>query len=62
MVSGGDGYPTSPRIATQDVMEQVQADYITANSPLTPVVKTAPNGRINCTRTATARRRQTARR
>ena len=30
-------------------MEQVTADYITANSPLTPVVKAAPNGRVNCT-------------
>ena len=45
-------------------MEQVMADYITAHSPLTPFVKAAPNGRVNCTdsdgpagrRAATARR------
>ena len=36
-------------MTTQDIMEQVSADYITAHSPLTPVVKAAPNGRINCT-------------
>ncbi len=30
-------------------MEQVTADYITAHSPLTPFVKAAPDGRINCT-------------
>ncbi len=50
MASGGDGYPFfTPRVTTQDIMDQVVADYITANSPLTPVVKAAPNGRINCT-------------
>jgi 2',3'-cyclic-nucleotide 2'-phosphodiesterase (5'-nucleotidase family) len=50
MASGGDGYPfLTPRATTQDIMDQVAADYITANSPLTPVVKAAPNGRINCT-------------
>jgi 2',3'-cyclic-nucleotide 2'-phosphodiesterase (5'-nucleotidase family) len=50
MASGGDGYPfLTPRVTTQDIMDQVAADYITANSPLTPVVKAAPNGRINCT-------------
>ena len=36
-------------MTTQDIMEQVTADYITAHSPLTPVVKAAPNGRVNCT-------------
>jgi 2',3'-cyclic-nucleotide 2'-phosphodiesterase (5'-nucleotidase family) len=48
--SGGDGYPNfASRQATQDIMEQVTADYITAHSPLTPFVKAAPDGRINCT-------------
>jgi 2',3'-cyclic-nucleotide 2'-phosphodiesterase (5'-nucleotidase family) len=48
--SGGDGYPNfAGRQTTQDIMEQVTADFITAKSPLTPVVKAAPNGRINCT-------------
>jgi 2',3'-cyclic-nucleotide 2'-phosphodiesterase (5'-nucleotidase family) len=50
MVTGGDGYPNfASRMTTQDIMEQVQADYVTAHSPLAPVVKAAPNGRINCT-------------
>ena len=50
MVTGGDGYPNfASRMTTQDIMEQVTADYITANSPLSPVVKAVPNGRINCT-------------
>jgi 2',3'-cyclic-nucleotide 2'-phosphodiesterase (5'-nucleotidase family) len=49
MASGGDGYPFfTPRVTTQDIMDQVVADYITANSPVAPVVKAAPNGRINC--------------
>ncbi|MGE5377268.1 MAG: 5'-nucleotidase C-terminal domain-containing protein [Bacteroidota bacterium] len=50
MASGGDGYPAfTPRVTTQDIMDQVTADYITANSPVNPVVLAAPNGRINCT-------------
>jgi hypothetical protein len=49
MATGGDGYPNlASRMTTQDIMEQVEADYVTANSPLTPVVKAGPNGRINC--------------
>jgi 2',3'-cyclic-nucleotide 2'-phosphodiesterase (5'-nucleotidase family) len=49
MASGGDGYPFfTPRVTTQDIMDQVLADYIAANSPISPFVKTAPNGRINC--------------
>ena len=48
--SGGDGYPNfSSRMTTQDIMEQVLADYTTAHSPLSPFVLAAPNGRINCT-------------
>jgi 2',3'-cyclic-nucleotide 2'-phosphodiesterase (5'-nucleotidase family) len=50
MASGGDGYPVfSSRVTTQDIMDQVTADYITANSPLSPVVKAFPDGRVNCT-------------
>jgi 2',3'-cyclic-nucleotide 2'-phosphodiesterase (5'-nucleotidase family) len=49
MASGGDGYPFfTPRMTTQDIMDQVLADYVTANSPISPVVKAVPNGRINC--------------
>ena len=49
MANGGDGYPFfTPRVTTQDRMDQVVADYITASSPLTPVVNGAPSGRINC--------------
>jgi 2',3'-cyclic-nucleotide 2'-phosphodiesterase (5'-nucleotidase family) len=50
MATGGDGYPNfSSRMTTQDIMEQVVADYITANSPIAPSVKAFPNGRVNCT-------------
>jgi len=49
MASGGDGYPFfTPRVTTQDIMDQVLADYITAKSPISPFVKAAPDGRINC--------------
>ncbi|MFL6066144.1 MAG: 5'-nucleotidase C-terminal domain-containing protein [Gaiellaceae bacterium] len=48
--SGGDGYPNfASRMTTQDIMEQVLADYTTAHSPLSPFVLAAPNGRVNCT-------------
>ena len=51
MASGGDGYPNfSTRIATLDIMEQVLADYVTANSPVTPTLQ----GRITCTDSDTA--------
>jgi 2',3'-cyclic-nucleotide 2'-phosphodiesterase (5'-nucleotidase family) len=50
MASGGDGYPNfSSRSTSQDIMEQVTADYITASTPISPFVLAAPNGRINCT-------------
>jgi 2',3'-cyclic-nucleotide 2'-phosphodiesterase (5'-nucleotidase family)/predicted AlkP superfamily phosphohydrolase/phosphomutase len=50
MASGGDGYPNfASRTATQNIMDQVLADYITANSPVSPVVKAFPDGRVNCT-------------
>jgi 2',3'-cyclic-nucleotide 2'-phosphodiesterase (5'-nucleotidase family) len=49
MAKAGDGYPNfSDRMTTQDVMDQVAADYIAANSPISPFVKASPNGRINC--------------
>jgi 2',3'-cyclic-nucleotide 2'-phosphodiesterase (5'-nucleotidase family) len=49
MASGGDSYPNfASRMATQDIMDQVLADHVTANSPLSPSVKAFPNGRINC--------------
>ena len=49
MANGGDFYPNfASRMATQDIMDQVLADHVTANSPLNPTVKAFPNGRINC--------------
>jgi 2',3'-cyclic-nucleotide 2'-phosphodiesterase (5'-nucleotidase family) len=55
MANGGDGYPFfTPRVTTQDIMDQVVADYITANSPVAPKVLGSPNGRINCVPGATA--------
>jgi 2',3'-cyclic-nucleotide 2'-phosphodiesterase (5'-nucleotidase family)/predicted AlkP superfamily phosphohydrolase/phosphomutase len=46
MASGGDGYPNVyARGTTQDLMDQVLADYITANTPLNPALQ----GRIVCT-------------
>ena len=49
MANGGDSYPNfASRMATQDIMDQVLADYVAANSPLSPTVKAFPNGRINC--------------
>jgi 2',3'-cyclic-nucleotide 2'-phosphodiesterase (5'-nucleotidase family) len=49
MATGGDGYPNVfARGTTQDLMDKVVAEYVTANSPLAPFVKGAPNGRVNC--------------
>ncbi len=48
MASGGDGYPvvnTKPTYVTQAIMDQVVADWITANSPISPAIQ----GRITCT-------------
>jgi 2',3'-cyclic-nucleotide 2'-phosphodiesterase (5'-nucleotidase family) len=46
MASGGDGYPNVyARGTTQGVMDQVVADYITANTPISPAIQ----GRIVCT-------------
>ena len=45
MASGGDGYPNFvSRQATQDIMDQTLADYVTANSPIAPAIQ----GRIKC--------------
>ena len=54
MASGGDSYPrvnAKVGYATQDIMDQVLADHVTAKSPLSPSVLGSPNGRINCTDT-----------
>ena len=49
MAAGGDGYPFfTPRVTTQNFLDEVLADYVTANSPVSPFVLTPPNGRINC--------------
>jgi 2',3'-cyclic-nucleotide 2'-phosphodiesterase (5'-nucleotidase family) len=46
MAYGGDGYPNvSSKMTTQDTMDQVFADHITANTPLSPAIQ----GRIVCT-------------
>jgi 2',3'-cyclic-nucleotide 2'-phosphodiesterase (5'-nucleotidase family) len=46
MAGGGDGYPVfTSRATTQDIMDQVTADYITASSPLSPALQ----GRVTCT-------------
>ena len=46
MAGGGDGYPVfTPRVTTRDIMDQVLADYITANTPISPAIQ----GRIVCT-------------
>jgi 2',3'-cyclic-nucleotide 2'-phosphodiesterase (5'-nucleotidase family) len=50
MANGGDGYPNLyARGTTQNLMDQIVADYVTAKSPLAPVVNAVPKGRINCT-------------
>lgn len=46
MANGGDGYPNlASRMVTRDIMDSVVADYITANSPISPAIQ----GRIACT-------------
>ena len=45
MAAGGDGYPVvSDRIVTRNFMDQDVADYIAANSPISPVIQV----RIDC--------------
>ncbi|HEX2910913.1 MAG TPA: 5'-nucleotidase C-terminal domain-containing protein [Chloroflexia bacterium] len=46
MAAGGDGYPSfTPRVTTQDIMDQVLADYITASNTISPAIQ----GRVTCT-------------
>ncbi|MDP3983762.1 MAG: 5'-nucleotidase C-terminal domain-containing protein [Acidimicrobiia bacterium] len=46
MATGGDGYPNVfGRVTTRDVMDQVLADYVTANTPISVAIQ----GRIACT-------------
>ena len=48
MATGGDGYPNVyARGTTQDLMDEVLADYVTANTPVSPAIQ----GRIVCTDT-----------
>lgn len=45
---GGDGYPVfTPRVTTRNIMDQVLADYITAQGTISPSIQ----GRIVCTGT-----------
>ena len=45
MAAGGDGYPAfTSRMTTQDIMDQVLADYITAQGTLSPSIQ----GRVTC--------------
>ncbi len=46
MVTGGDGYPDfASRAVTREFMDQVVADYIANNTPISPAIQ----GRIDCT-------------
>ncbi len=48
MAAGGDGYPNvAARAHSREIMDQTVADWITANTPLTPAIQ----GRIVCTTT-----------
>ena len=45
MMTGGDGYPNfASRATTQDIMDQVLADYVAASTPISPLIQ----GRITC--------------
>ena len=45
MASGGDGYPVDIGVAvTRELLDQVVAEYVAANSPLSPTI----DGRITC--------------
>ena len=49
MANAGDGYPNfSSRMTSQDIMEEVVADYITTNTPISPKVLGGAAGRITC--------------
>ena len=50
MAVGGDGYPSfAGRFTTQDIMDQVLADYITARGTISPAIQ----GRVTCTTSGT---------
>ena len=45
MAAGGDGYPNvAGRSTSRDLMDQVVADYVSANTPISPSIQ----GRIVC--------------
>lgn len=45
MASGGDGYPNfASRMVTREIMDEVLADYVAANSPISPAIQ----GRVVC--------------
>ena len=48
--SGGDGYPNfKGRFQSEGILLATDmADYVDANSPIAPVVRGFPDGRINC--------------
>ena len=49
MASGGDGYPVDIGSAvTRELLDQVTAEFITANTPISPAIQ----GRITCTDSA----------
>ncbi|CAN5622919.1 5'-nucleotidase C-terminal domain-containing protein [soil metagenome] len=51
MVAGGDGYPNLiARSVSREIMEQVVAEYVMSESPLSPTIQ----GRIVCTSTGAA--------
>ena len=51
MATGGDGYPNVyARGTTQNLMDEVVAEWVTANSPLSPTIQ----GRITCTTSGAA--------
>jgi 2',3'-cyclic-nucleotide 2'-phosphodiesterase (5'-nucleotidase family) len=46
MTGGGDGYPDfRARATTREIMDQTVADFLAANTPISPAIQ----GRVNCT-------------
>lgn len=51
IADGGDGYPViRPRMTSREIMDQALADYVTANTPISPSIQ----GRIVCADSNTA--------
>ena len=46
--ASADSTVASKQAQAQAIMDQVLADYITASTPISPFVLSAPTGRINC--------------